>query len=314
MTCGTKSVVAVATVTIEMTATQRKELIDVYARGAAVRVAIRQFSSEKIATPDNPLPIEYRLTMAGCNNNNQVKVSTMMNAIYAVVREVATSQQVTLDGRFSQKCISRLDATYQGTEFGFLFSSTTDSLSVIIIPKIYPKSGVEIKKYCVEKNQWGQYHDGNGGTYEQLIKENATACNYIPPRPAGELIKKYCVEKDQWGEYTDGNYGSTTNLIKENATECGYIAPPKGGTLITKTCRDKDQWGTYADGFGGQRYELIKINSTECGYVAPPRAGTLIRNECQGYTYTRIEADGTGGTRSVPVETNSTRCGYRPTP
>lgn len=311
MACSSDAKVAPRSVIIEADVHQWKDLIEVYSKGATLAVGVKQSSSARDTIPDL-----YYLTTAGCNNNHQVKISAMINAIYAVVRQVSLDQElpedkIDLNPRFTYTKIYRLDASYSsGNEFGFLFTTMCDSMSVTVVKKIYPKSGTLIRKECEGLDQWGVYHDGEGGTYRQQIKINSPDCGYVPPIESGILKSKSCRGFDQWAEYHDGDYGTYHQLFQPNSTECGYVKPPVGGTLIKKDCVGTTQWAYFADGNGGTRRELWAEKSKECGYVEPPKAGTLIRVECVGTTQWGIYADGNGGTTRSVREENSKACGY----
>ena len=316
MACSSSAKVAPRSVTIEADAQQWKDLIEIYAKGATLAAGIKQTNSVRDAMPEM-----YYLTTAGCNNNHTVKIGAMMNAVYSVVRTVANDQElpedkIQLDSRFTSNKIYRLDAAYtSGNEFGFLFTTMCDSMNVIVVKKIYPKAGILISKDCVEKDQWGVYTDGEGGSYRQQIKVNSPDCGYVPPIAAGTLKEKTCRGVDQWATYHDGNYGTYEQLFQEKSTACGYVKPPVGGTLIKKDCVGTTQWAYFADGEGGTRRELWQEKAKECGYVEPPKAGTLIKTECVGTTLWGVYADGEGGTKREIRETNSRTCGYiAPTP
>ena len=49
----------------------------------------------------------------------------------------------------------------------------------------YPVRGTLLNTFCKGYNQYGNYADGNGGSYEQLIEVNSTTCGYIPPNDGG---------------------------------------------------------------------------------------------------------------------------------
>lgn len=46
---------------------------------------------------------------------------------------------------------------------------------------VFPPKDTELTKFCRGADQWGTYADGNGGSYERLIKTNSAACGYTTP-------------------------------------------------------------------------------------------------------------------------------------
>jgi hypothetical protein len=50
---------------------------------------------------------------------------------------------------------------------------------------IYPEKGTLLNTFCKGYDQYGNYADGNGGTYEELIQANSTICGYTPPSSGG---------------------------------------------------------------------------------------------------------------------------------
>lgn len=126
--------------------------------------------------------------------------------------------------------------------------------------------GVAITTWCVGYNRWSRYHDGVGGTYDQLSENNAPSCGYVPPRPAGELKNYLCKGEqntDRYGVYHDGNYGTYESLLQLRSPACGYLA---AGTLISTSCDGTTKKGTYSDGEFGTYVEIVETNSVECGY------------------------------------------------
>ena len=48
---------------------------------------------------------------------------------------------------------------------------------------VYPDKGILQSTFCSGYNQMGKYTDGNGGTYDAVIKLNSTDCGYTAPVP-----------------------------------------------------------------------------------------------------------------------------------
>jgi hypothetical protein len=69
-----------------------------------------------------------------------------------------------------------------GTANIFNDALTTNPVDPIPAPT-YPKKGTLISTYCNGYDQYGNYANGSGGTYDELIEVNSLACGYIPPSP-----------------------------------------------------------------------------------------------------------------------------------
>ena len=49
----------------------------------------------------------------------------------------------------------------------------------------YPTKGTLVNTFCKGYDRYGNYADGNGGTYEELIEINSLTCGYIVPESGG---------------------------------------------------------------------------------------------------------------------------------
>jgi hypothetical protein len=49
----------------------------------------------------------------------------------------------------------------------------------------YPKKGTLVNTFCKGYDRYGNYADGNGGTYEELIETNSLTCGYVAPGGGG---------------------------------------------------------------------------------------------------------------------------------
>ena len=49
----------------------------------------------------------------------------------------------------------------------------------------YPTKGTLVNTFCKGYDRYGNYADGNGGTYEELIETNSLTCGYIVPESGG---------------------------------------------------------------------------------------------------------------------------------
>ena len=63
-----------------------------------------------------------------------------------------------------------------------VFNDVTSSLQT---PPTYPSKGTLLSTLCKGYDSYGNYADGNGGSYEELIETNSVACGYVSnPVPA----------------------------------------------------------------------------------------------------------------------------------
>ena len=60
-----------------------------------------------------------------------------------------------------------------------VFNDVTSSF----VEPTYTERGTLLNTFCKGYDQYGNYADGNGGSYEQLIETNSTICGYTPPPP-----------------------------------------------------------------------------------------------------------------------------------
>lgn len=313
MTCNGSTTMKIKPVSITIQADnyQWVKILDFYADGATLSAAFDKDGQK------NALPREYYLTTEGCNNVHQGKITSMIAAIYAFLKETAKVVTevpgedpkdkpfpVNLDTLFTHGRKYRIDATYQGDEFGFLFTTPCDSLNLTITKRRFPKAGKLISDECVNFEQWGVYTDGNGGTYRQVIDSRSEDCGWIK---GGTLISKECRGIQQWAKFHDGNGGTYEQLFDPKSAACGWI---KGGTLINKECIGTVQWGNYHDGEGGVRREIVRVDSPDCGWI---KAGVKQAQFCVGTSLFYSYSDGRGGQTHQLMEQNSKDCGYTTT-
>jgi hypothetical protein len=60
-----------------------------------------------------------------------------------------------------------------------VFNDVTSSF----VEPTYTERGTLLNTFCKGYDQYGNYADGNGGSYEQLIEVNSSICGYTPPPP-----------------------------------------------------------------------------------------------------------------------------------
>lgn len=95
-------------------------------------------------------------------------------------------------------------------------------------PPSYPPAGQELSWSCRGFDKWGVYHNGSGGTYDQIIATNSPECGWTPPAtppPAGQELGWFCEGKTKMGKYSDGKGGVYNNPIQENSPDCGSTPP-----------------------------------------------------------------------------------------
>ena len=217
------------------------------------------------------LPGNYVITIIGCNSGSKASVQAILTEISNWLNtNVLNKDNLKITDFIDVPAIVRLNASYTAKEFSFKFADARGRIYTLTVsPIIYPKAGELIRKVCEDKDQWGIFTDGSGGSYRQLLKANSTNCGYVPPPPAGNLISTGCEGTTKWGNFTDGAGGIRRELMVEKSPDCGYVAPPPGGEPSGTYCQGFDLWGKYTDGNGGFINQLIKANSTECGFTEP---------------------------------------------
>lgn len=272
MTCNgsTKMKIKPVSVTIQADDYQWVKILDFYSIGATFSAALDTKGQK------NALPREYYITTEGCNNVHQKKSMNIMNSVYSFLDAIAKNPTevpgedeanklfpVKMGELFKYTQIYRLDATYQGNEFAFLFTTPCDSLNLIITKRAFPKAGIVIKKFCAGIQQWAIYTDGEGGTYRQMIDHKSKDCGWVK---RGVLMSKECRGTQQWATYHDGEGGSYKEIYNEKSEECGWIKP---GVKLDELCIGFDLYYKYSDGEGGSTNTLVAENSRDCGYIPP---------------------------------------------
>jgi len=116
----------------------------------------------------------------------------------------------------------------------------------------YPASGTKSgEEFCDGYTLQQNYHDGNGGTYIEVVEENSEQCGYTPDPEFGTPIgEPYCVEitnpenrfltlLNLIQDIADGKGGKTQETLKENSQDCGALVqmdePPSCPTTQSDT-------------------------------------------------------------------------------
>lgn len=70
---------------------------------------------------------------------------------------------------------------YSPDETVTIFNDTTSSF----VEPTYTARGILLNTFCKGYDQYGNYADGNGGSYDKLIETNSATCGYIAPSTGG---------------------------------------------------------------------------------------------------------------------------------
>lgn len=164
-------------------------------------------------------------------------------------------------------------------QFKHLYGCTPGKDEAAFAPK-----GALAATYCTPSFiNMGVYHNGQGGTYEEVIELDSKRCGYREPPKVqnptrGSILDRFCDQLgDLWGYVADGNGNATTQLLQKQSSECNKAPTPQpgpnypaAGTFIRKECKGKDLYHIVADGKGGEKEEFKQSNSADCGGATPP--------------------------------------------
>jgi hypothetical protein len=122
---------------------------------------------------------------------------------------------------------------YGMTDYGIQSASSAASNAVTpFAPPVYPPYGTLIaENQCSGYTLYNLRANGSGGTYQEILETNSTACGYQPPPPActpyGTLLaENQCSGYTRYNVYANGTCGSY-NVVTENpSTFCGYVPTP----------------------------------------------------------------------------------------
>ena len=143
-------------------------------------------------------------------------------------------------GEYNEYGEYALVQTYNDGQGGYYFETVeanSEECGYVPAPD-YPDRGTPAgQPFCgtgtTRYNRYQNYHDGQGGTYRELIEENSEACGYEEPpqhpaagTPAGTA---YCgtgsARYIQYQDYHDGQGGTYQQVIEFNSEFCGYTDP-----------------------------------------------------------------------------------------
>jgi hypothetical protein len=129
------------------------------------------------------------------------------------------------------------------TNYGIQSASTAPSNAVTpFAPPVYPPYGTLLAaNQCSGTTLFNLRADGSGGTYNEILAYNSTACGYQPPPPActayGTFLSSSCSGTTLIYNYANGTCGSYSVSQGQVAGQCGYVPLPNCGccTAITVT-------------------------------------------------------------------------------
>jgi hypothetical protein len=135
---------------------------------------------------------------------------------------------------------------YGTTNYGVQSPSTASSNAVTpFAPPVYPPYGTLIAaNQCSGTTLFNLRADGSGGTYNEILAYNSTACGYVPPPPActpyGTFLSSTCSGTTLIFNYADGSCGSY-EVSQGQSVDCGYVPLPNctccTGVGVTDTRR-----------------------------------------------------------------------------
>jgi hypothetical protein len=168
---------------------------------------------------------------------------------------------------------------YALTDYGIQSASSAASNAVTpFAPPVYPPYGTLIAaNQCSGFTLYNLRADGSGGTYQEILEYNSTACGYQPPPPAcpayGTFIAQACGGYNGFTLYNqlaDGNCGSFYQVVQNNSPTCGYVPAPAcvccvGVSVSDSQCcppnRLYQRSGVFYDGSCG----ASGVSGTGCG-------------------------------------------------
>lgn len=132
-----------------------------------------------LAFVDNPGEDKYA-TLA-----DQMTVAEY-NSLKAKVGNSIIHSDIDMSGNVSSADLLEFLANFglmlpEGWEGSALSSSTASVEPPPPTPPADPAAGTLQSVYCEGTTKWGEYADGSGGTYNEIIEENSLQCGYIAP-------------------------------------------------------------------------------------------------------------------------------------
>ena len=117
------------------------------------------------------------------------------------------------------------------TSYGINSATTVSSNAVTpFAPPVYPPYGTLIAaNQCSGTTLFNLRADGSGGTYNEILAYNSTACGYVPPvvcTANGTFLNSSCSGTTLIYNYANGSCGSYPVSQGEVNGQCGYVAPP----------------------------------------------------------------------------------------
>lgn len=145
-------------------------------------------------------------------------------------------------------------------------------------PTNHPAAGTILGQYCDGSTQVITRANGQGGQYEDRVRNSPNCASIANHPPAGTLMSTYCAGFNQMGRYADGNGDTYNAVVQVNSTQCGYVAsvpnpppnnnppPSSGGKNIELRINKKSL--TYTNSSMTTDFEILGYNleGNEGGY------------------------------------------------
>ena len=176
----------------------------------ATQAAVKGYNTQATATysltinPVPPLPIPV-LTFAKSSAGiaigslfDNVARSTLSGGSYGAItytsdnNNIATVDSVTgiVTG------VANGTTTITATQLAVTRVNQTATTTYSIL--VFPAANTLLSTYCSGYDQYGQYADGNNGTYNQLIETNSAHCGYVQPAVPNLGRGIYTKKNNQW--------------------------------------------------------------------------------------------------------------------
>jgi len=194
------------------------------------------------------------------------------------------------------------------TMIGYVNETTVNDTSTT--PVTYPAAGTLLSEFCGtganQYTRYGNYADGTGGSYQQVIATNSTQCGYVAPATAPLVTSVTMVQGVFYpgdvveaiinfnGPITANTYlnvrlfaGLYGNFYVPNGTTTGGFAP------------------SYGYGGSGENVELL-VGATSAYYTGPVNPGQYLVSNARVSAKTVTAASG-GSDRQAYIESSSFR-------
>jgi hypothetical protein len=137
-----------------------------------------------------------------------------------------------------------------------------------------PAAGTLLSEYCVGYTRYGQYANGSGGSYHQVIQSNAPSCGYTPPGAVAPLVTSVTMTSGIYepGETVDAIINFSGAITADTYVNMRLTAGAYGSFYITSSTGAVAPPG--GSGTGGEYLELT-VGTTSAYYTGPTNPGQL---------------------------------------